>query len=88
MWAAQHPETYLGARYRRISTRRGAMRANVAVQHAILIAIWHMATTGALYDEPGPDWYTRQHPERAKRQAIRTLDHLGFDVTITARGAA
>lgn len=33
------------------------------------------------------DWYTRQHPERAKRQAIRTFDHLGFDVTIAPRGA-
>lgn len=35
---------------------------------------WTLLTIGALYDEPGPNWYTRRHPERAKRHAIRTLD--------------
>lgn len=28
------------------ATSRDAMRANVAVQHAILTVPWHMATTG------------------------------------------
>lgn len=82
MWAAQHPETYLGARYRRISTRRGALRANVAVQHAILIAIWHMATTGTLYQDLGGDYYTRLNPQRARTRAVRTLENLGYTVTL------
>ncbi|MBA2552461.1 MAG: IS110 family transposase [Geodermatophilaceae bacterium] len=32
------------------------------VERAILIAIWNMAHTGALYDDPGPDFYTRLAP--------------------------
>ena len=59
--------TYLAAKYRRIAARRGAKKALVAVEHAILIAIWNMAHTGALYDDPGADYYTRLDPERARR---------------------
>ena len=39
MACSQNPSTYLGARYRRIASRRGPMKANVAIQHSILIAI-------------------------------------------------
>ena len=35
-------DTYLAARHRRIMARRGRKRALVAVQHSILIAVWHM----------------------------------------------
>lgn len=54
MNCAQNPSTYLGARYRRIASRRGPMKANVAIQHKMLTIIWHMATTGTLYDDPEP----------------------------------
>ena len=55
MSCAQHPDTYLGVRYRRIASRRGPMKANVAVQHSMLVAIWHMGHTGELYNDPGAD---------------------------------
>ena len=48
MSAAQAKGTYLGANYRRIAARRGPMKAIVAIEHAILIAIWNTTTTGAL----------------------------------------
>ena len=60
--------TYLSAKYRRIAARRGPMKAIVAVEHAILIAIWHMANTGAVYDDPGADYYTRRDPARAQQR--------------------
>jgi hypothetical protein len=44
---AQNPGTCLGAKYRRIASRRGPQKASVAVQHAMLIAIWHMGTDSA-----------------------------------------
>jgi len=70
MACSQNPHTYLGARYRRIATRRGPMKANVAIQHSMLIAIWHMGTTGTLYDDPGADYLTRLHPDRAKNRRV------------------
>jgi hypothetical protein len=82
MWAAQHPHTYLGARYRRIALRRGPMRANVAIQHSMLNAIWHLGTTGELYEDLGGDYYTRLNPERAPTRAIRQLEAMGYRVTL------
>jgi len=42
MACSQNRQSYLGARYRRIASRRGPLKANVAIQHSMLIAIWHM----------------------------------------------
>ncbi len=82
MACAQNPGTYLGAKYRRIATRRGPQKANVAVQHAMLTAIWHMSTTGSFYDDPGGDYFTRLSPERARSRAVRQLQAMGYHVTL------
>ena len=78
----QNPSTYLGARYRRIAARRGPQKANVAIQHSMLTAIWYMGHTGALYDDPGPDYFTRLHPQRAKTRALHQLEAMGYRVTL------
>jgi transposase len=88
MAAARTKGTYLAVKYRRVAARRGPIKAVVAVEHAILVAIWHMATTGMLYDDPGPDFYTRLHPDRAKRRALEQLRTMGYEVTLTPLGAA
>jgi transposase len=86
MVCARNPESYLGARYRRIASRRGPMKANVAIQHSMLTAIWHMGRTGTLYDDPGADFFTRLHPERAKRRALHQLETMGYHVTLDRTG--
>lgn len=86
MVVGRHPGTYLGAKYRRIATRRGPMKANVAIQHAMLVAIWHMGATGAFYDDPGGDYFTRLHPDRAKKRAISQLEAMGYNVTLDKTG--
>jgi transposase len=79
-------DTYFAAKYRRIAARRGPVRAIVAVQHAMLIAIWNMGTTGTLYDDPGADFFIRLHPERAKTRALEQLRSLGYRVTLGRAG--
>ncbi|HEU4523670.1 MAG TPA: IS110 family transposase [Gemmatimonadales bacterium] len=78
--------TYFAAKYRRIAARRGPVRAIVAVQHAMLIAIWNMGTTGTLYHDPGADFFTRLHPERAKTRALEQLRSLGYRITLGRAG--
>src|SRR5882757_7236873 len=58
-------------------------KANVAIQHSMLIAIWHMGTNGCIYDDPGADYFNRLHPERAKKRAINQLEAMGYNVTLT-----
>jgi len=86
MKCAQSPGTYLGTRYRRIASRRGPMKANVAIQHSILVAIWHMGHTGELYNDPGADYFTRLHPERAKNRALHQLEAMGYRVSLDPVG--
>jgi transposase len=74
--------SYLSAKYRRIAARRGPKKALVAVEHAILTAVWTMAHTGALYDDPGADYHIRRDPERLKARALSQLQRLGYQVTL------
>jgi len=53
MSIARTPGTYLNARYRRIATRRGPQKANVAIQHTLLVAIWNMGTPAPSTRTPG-----------------------------------
>lgn len=81
--AARSKDTYLAAKYRRIASRRGPIKAIVAVEHAMLIAIWNMITNGAFYGEPGGDFYLKRNPDKAKQRALDQLKKMGFDVTLT-----
>jgi transposase len=79
---ARSKKTYFSAKYRRLAATRGPMKAIVAVEHAMITAAWHMLQTREFYRDPGPDYYTRQDPRRAKDRAIKQLQALGYDVTI------
>ena len=85
--ASRSKNTYLAARYRRLVSRRGPMRAIVAIEHTILTAAWHMLRNGEAYDEPGTDYYTRRDPQRTRNRAIRDLEALGSQVVITPLAA-
>lgn len=78
---------FLPVKYHRWPAPSASRRRSWPPSGPLITIIWTLLSTGAFYDEPGPNWYTRQHPERATRRAIRTLDDLGYDVTITPRGA-
>jgi len=82
MSIARTPGTFLNARHRRIATRRGPQKANVAIQHTLLVVIWQMGVTGTLYDGPGSDYYTRLRPDRARQRAIHQLESMGYQVTL------
>jgi hypothetical protein len=62
MSAARSKNTYFSAKYRRIASRRGPLKAVVALEHAMLVAIWHMLTDGTLHSDPGDDFFTDATP--------------------------
>jgi len=83
MAAARSKDTYLAAKYRRIASQRGPLKAIVALEHAMLTAIWNMITNGVCYHEPGGDFYTRLHPNKTKQRALDQLRKMGYTVTLT-----
>ncbi len=85
---ARHRGTFLNAKYQRLVKTRGRAKAIVAIEHTFLTLVWTMLTTGTLYNEPGPDYYARRDPQRAKKHAIQQLQALGYDISLQPRGAA
>jgi transposase len=96
--ASRSTLTYYGARYRRIAGRRRptpnrtnksrrqsvtGQLAVVALEHKMLTDAWHMLVNGTFYQDPGADYYTRHHPAKTKAKAIKQLQALGYDVTLT-----
>jgi transposase len=77
--------TFLGERHARITRRRDAGRAQVAIARSILVIIWHLlADRTARYTDLGPDFYNNHiSTERKTRNHIRQLEALGYTVTIT-----
>jgi transposase len=80
--AARSTNTYFSAKYKRIASRRGPMRAIVAVEHAMIIAAYNLLTNGDFYRDPGASYYTARHPARTKARAIDQLETLGYRVTL------
>ncbi len=87
MSAAHAKDTYYSAKYRRIASRRGPIKAIVAVEHAMLVAIWNMLQTGTVFTDPGSDFFTKRTPEKAKSRAIEQLWSLGYTVTLESTAA-
>ena len=80
--AIRSSDTYYSAKYRRIASRHGPIRAVVAVEHSMIIAIWNMLQSGESFTDLGGDYYTRLRPERTKNRALQQLRQLGFTVTL------
>jgi len=80
--AAGHTQTYLGEQYRRISARRGAKKAAMAVGHSILVIFYHMVKTGEPYHEKGSDYFTNVNKEKIQQRLIRQLERLGNTVIL------
>jgi transposase len=77
-------DTFLGARYRRLSRRRGKKKAIVAVGRSMLVIIWHLlADPDTRFHELGADHYDRHVNTTTKRRNhIRQLEALGYKVSL------
>jgi transposase len=88
-WAASRTKgTYLASHFRRLSARRGAKRAAMAVSHTLAVIVYHVLTRRAPYQDLGADYLDRLAPERLTRQLVKRLERLGHKVTLEPQGAA
>ena len=54
----------------------------MVVQHAILVAVWHMFSRGALHEDLGADHFQAHDKERQTRYLLRRLHKLSVDVQV------
>ena len=82
-WAAARTKrSYYHALYHRLRARRGAKKAVVAVQHALLVAIWHMLKNNVTHQDLGADYFERRNKARICRHHVHRLEQLGYTVAI------
>jgi transposase len=80
--------SYFGAQYRQIARRRGPNKAAVAVAHSLIELVWHLRTTGEVFQDLGEDYFNaRRDPERHARRLVAQLEDLGYTVTLAAPAA-
>jgi len=82
MAAIRTKDVYLAAQYARLRPRRGHKKALGAVKHSILIACWHMLSTGELYVDLGGDFFRQRDPERLTKRLVAQLQALGHQVVL------
>ena len=73
---------YLTARYKRLALRRGTKRARMAIAHRLLVIVYHLLTRKEDYKELGFQHFEKEKEEHKKKQAVKELEKLGFQVTI------
>ncbi len=82
--AAGKTQTREGARYRRLTRKRGKAKACVAVGNTQL-KVYHklLSNPGMRYQDLGPDYYERQRDIRRQiAHHVGKLGDLGFEVTL------
>ncbi len=81
--AGRTKATYLGAQYRRMVRTKGKKRAAVIVAHTLAVDIWYLLARHTPYADLGVDYFDRRDQDRVRRQAVKRLETLGYEVTLT-----
>jgi transposase len=81
--AATHKrDSALRARYYRLARHRGHQKAVVALARTLLTIAYHVLLRDTTYHELGDTYYDQRHQEQMKRRALRTLERLGYTVSL------
>lgn len=82
-----HKATFLAEKFRRLTAKRGKMRAAVAIAHKILVSVWHILTDGTFYQELGAGYLDQIDRTRTAHHLVRRLANMGFNVQISQTAA-
>jgi transposase len=82
--SASRTQSFLGAKYRRLTRRMPKKKALVATGSSMLTSIHALLSDpDASYQDLGADYYEqRMHTRRQARTHVRSLERLGYKVTI------
>ena len=59
----------------------------MAVQHAMLVALWHMLKHRVAHQDLGADYFDRRNTARSRRHHVRRLEALGYHVLLVEEAA-
>ena len=73
-------------KYSRLRARRGPVRAIMAVAHKLLIAAFHMLSTGQAFRDLGEGYFDQVARKRSMTKLVQRPSNLGYDVMLTPKG--
>ena len=72
--------SYLGGFYRRLKSRLGAPKANVATARKLSIIFYTMLKNGIEYNDLGCDYFDERHKERSIKNLKKRAELLGYSI--------
>jgi transposase len=78
--AVSHSHSALGAFYRRLRSRLGALKVITATAHKIARLFYKLWPTGGTYADPGADYYEQKYRACLVKHLKKTAPSLGFEV--------
>ena len=86
--AGRTRHTYLSAQYRHLARRIGRNKATFAVAHSILTIMYVLLRDGGTYRDLGPTYRDERARDAIRRNLVKRLQRLDFDVTVTDQRVA
>jgi transposase len=82
-WAASRKtDSFLRARFNRLTFRIGRNKAIVATARHILIIVYYLLAGDQQYKDLGPQFYDKRNKERSIKRHVQRLEQLGFVVAL------
>ena len=79
--------SYYRDKYNRLRARRGPVRAIMAIAHKILVAAFHMLSTGETFRNLGEGYLDQVARKRSTVRLVQRLNSLGYDVMLVPKAA-
>lgn len=79
--------SYYRDKYNRLRARRGPVRAIMAIAHKILVAAFHMLSTGETFRDLGESYLDQVARKRSTARLVQRLNSLGYDVMLVPTAA-
>jgi transposase len=79
--------SYYRDKYHRLRARRGPVRAVMAIAHKLLVAAFHLLTTGESFRDLGEGHLDQIARKRSVHKLVQRLSNLGYDVTLAPKAA-
>lgn len=80
--AVRAKNSYYKDKYWRLRTRRGALRALVAIAHKLLIAAYHVLSGNKPFVDLGADYLLKRATPANTKKLTKKLEALGYKVTL------
>jgi transposase len=85
--AVRTKNSYFRALYQRLLRRLGKKAALVAVAHSLLTVVYHLLRDGTVYQDLGANYFDQRDRQLRERNALRTLERLGYKVHLEPAAA-